>query len=74
MAQISPGRGLRPIYPGVAKLVSRLLWEQETGRSSRPTRTIYRRGATGRRGKLKPCFSAEKKIRKEVRAYAGNRA
>ena len=27
-------------YPGVAKLVSRLIWVQETGRSSRPTRTI----------------------------------
>ena len=26
-------------YPGVAKLVSRLIWVQETGRSSRPTRT-----------------------------------
>ena len=26
-------------YPGVAKLVSRLIWDQETGRSSRPTRT-----------------------------------
>lgn len=25
-------------YPGVAKLVSRLIWVQETGRSSRPTR------------------------------------
>ena len=26
-------------YPGVAKVVSRLIWVQETGRSSRPTRT-----------------------------------
>lgn len=26
--------------PGVAKVVSRLIWVQETGRSSRPTRTI----------------------------------
>ena len=26
-------------YPGIAKLVSRLVWDQETGRSSRPTRT-----------------------------------
>ena len=26
-------------YPGVAKLVSRLIWVQETGRSSRPTWT-----------------------------------
>ena len=26
-------------YQGVAKLVSRLIWVQETGRSSRPTRT-----------------------------------
>ena len=26
-------------YPGVANVVSRLIWVQETGRSSRPTRT-----------------------------------
>ena len=26
-------------YPGVAKFVSRLVWDQETGRSSRTTRT-----------------------------------
>ena len=26
-------------YPGIAKLVSRLVWDQETGRSSRTTRT-----------------------------------
>ena len=26
-------------YPGVAQLVARLLWEQDAGRSSRPTRT-----------------------------------
>ena len=26
-------------YPGVAKMVSRLIWVQETGRSRRPTRT-----------------------------------
>ena len=28
-------------YPGVAQLVARLLWEQDAGRSSRPTRTIH---------------------------------
>ena len=27
------------MHPGIAKLVSRLVWDQETGRSSRPTRT-----------------------------------
>ena len=32
---------LKISYPGVAKLVSRLIWVQETGRSSRPTRTIF---------------------------------
>ena len=26
-------------YPGIAKLVSRLVWDQETVRSSRTTRT-----------------------------------
>ena len=36
-----PRRGImaKTEYPGVAKLVSRLIWVQETGRSSRPTRT-----------------------------------
>ena len=29
-------------YPGIAKLVSRLVWDQETVRSSRTTRTIGR--------------------------------
>lgn len=33
-------------YPGVAKLVSRLIWVQETGRSSRPTRTKTPRSAS----------------------------
>ena len=28
------------LYPGIAKLVSRLVWDQETVRSSRTTRTI----------------------------------
>ena len=28
------------IHPGIAKLVSRLVWDQETVRSSRTTRTI----------------------------------
>ena len=27
------------LYPGIAKLVSRLVWDQETVRSSRTTRT-----------------------------------
>lgn len=27
------------MYPGIAKLVSRLVWDQETVRSSRTTRT-----------------------------------
>ena len=27
-------------YPGVAQLVARLLWEQDAGSSSLPTRTI----------------------------------
>lgn len=37
----TPRRGIMAEieYPGVAKLVSRLIWVQETGRSSRPTRT-----------------------------------
>ena len=37
----TPRRGImaKIEYPGVAKLVSRLIWVQETGRSSRPTRT-----------------------------------
>ena len=30
-------------YPGIAKLVSRLVWDQETVRSSRTTRTIILR-------------------------------
>lgn len=30
-------------YPGVAKLVSRLVWDQETVRSSRTTRTNEKR-------------------------------
>ena len=36
-----PQRGIiaKTEYPGVAKVVSRLIWVQETGRSSRPTRT-----------------------------------
>ncbi len=28
-------------YPGVAQLVARLLWEQDAGSSSLPTRTIF---------------------------------
>ena len=28
------------MHPGIAKLVSRLVWDQETVRSSRTTRTI----------------------------------
>ena len=37
----TPRRGIMAEieYPGIAKLVSRLIWVQETGRSSRPTRT-----------------------------------
>lgn len=30
-------------YPGIAKLVSRLVWDQETVRSSRTTRTNEKR-------------------------------
>ena len=30
-------------YPGVAQLVARLLWEQDAGSSSLPTRTIFAR-------------------------------
>ena len=30
-------------YPGVAQLVARLLWEQDAGSSSLPTRTIFLR-------------------------------
>ena len=29
------------MYPGVAQLVARLLWEQDAGSSSLPTRTIF---------------------------------
>ena len=38
----TPRRGImeKSKYPGIAKLVSHLVWDQETGRSSRPTRTI----------------------------------
>ena len=31
------------MYPGIAKLVSRLVWDQETVRSSRTTRTNEKR-------------------------------
>ena len=36
-----PRRGImeKTEYPGIAKLVSRLVWDQETVRSSRTTRT-----------------------------------
>ena len=37
----TPRRGImeKTEYPGIAKLVSRLVWDQETVRSSRTTRT-----------------------------------
>ena len=41
-------------YPGIAKLVSRLVWDQETVRSSRTTRTKIRKRQTSPRIKRPP--------------------
>ena len=42
------------IHPGIAKLVSRLVWDQETVRSSRTTRTKIRKRQTSPRIKRPP--------------------
>ena len=52
-------------YPGIAKLVSRLVWDQETVRSSRTTRTKIPLKSTISEGFSYSLFIAAQKVKRE---------